>query len=152
MAENAVVHLLHLNSSSSKDTYPENKAEDFVCRLPEPLLLNPVGEWYACLRQCWFGFQFTDSPLYVCCDACCDVITGERKLPALRTVHQKVGVFYDSCLYVPVKTTYLNEFRFYLLKTIDYSKPLRTTSPSGKSDPKPTHLTLELRRLSKQSR
>ena len=149
MAENTTVHLLHLNSSSSRETYPENEVVDFVCRLPESLLLEPAGEWYACLRQCQFGFQFNDSPLYVCCDVCTDIITGERKLPALRTVHQRVGVFYDSCLYVPVKSTYLNQIRFYVLKTVDYSKPRR--SPSVKSA-KPTHLTLELRRIPERSR
>ena len=145
MAEKTTVHLLHLNSSSSAETYPENKLEDFVCKLPQTLILEPVGEWYACLRQCYFGFQFnTDSALYLCCDACTDVISGERKLPVLSTVHQRVGVFYDSCLYVPLKSVYLDRLRFYLLKTTDYSKPRQ--SPSVKPG-KPTHLTLELKRL-----
>ena len=149
MAESVTVHLLHLNSSSSVETYPENKVEDFVCRLPQPLLLEPGGDWYACLRQSYFGFQFNDTPLYVCCDVCSDVITGERKLPALRTVHQRVGVFYDSCLYVPLKATYINQIRFYVLKTSDYRPPRQ--SPSVKAA-KPTHFTLEFRRLSKDSR
>ena len=145
------VHVLHLNSKSSADTYSENKPEDFVCRLPQTLVLEPAGEWYACLRQCSFGFTFTQSPLYVCCDVCSDVIAGERKLPVLRVVHSKVGSFYDSCLYVPIKSTYIDQLRFYVLRTVDYRKP-RALSPSGSKDVKPTHFTLELKRSKADSR
>jgi len=140
MAES--VHVLHFNSFSSIESHPGNELRDFVCRLPQPLVLEPLGEWYACLKQCSFGFVFSDA-LYVCCDLCSDVIAGERRLPVLRVVHQQVGVYYDSCLYIPVKTSYLNELRFYLVKTKDYSKPGYTET----SKQKPTNITLELKRI-----
>ena len=145
------VHILHVNSESSAETYSGNKPEDFVCKLPQTIVLEPTGEWYACLRQCSFGFPFTQSPLYVCCDVCSDVITGERKLPALRVVHSKTGSFYDSCLYVPIKATYLDRLRFYVLRTADFKKP-RSGRTTSEKPVKPTHFTLELKRLSKESR
>ena len=135
----AGLHILHLNSEASRESYKNNRVEDFRCRLPDRLVLDPAGEWYACLRQCSFGFAFTRSPLYLCCDICDDSIAGERKLPVLRVVHQRVGVFYNTCLYVPVKVRDLAEIRIYLLKTIDYGFP-------GYTDSNPTYLTLELRR------
>ena len=136
------VHVLHLNSGSSQEAYPNNEPRDFVCRLPQPLVLEPLGEWYVCLRQCSIGFHFTDSPLYVCCQQCSEVVAGEKRLPVLRVVHQKTGVFYDSCLYTPLNCSYLNQLSFYMLKTKNYRKPGYSTSAI-----KPTHFTLELKRI-----
>lgn len=137
MAED--LHILHLNSEASRGTYRDNTVENFRCRLPERLILEPAGEWYACLRQCSFGFNFTQSPLYLCCDICHESTAGERKLPVLRVVHQRVGVVYNTCLYVPIRARDFAEIGIQLLKTTDHKFP-------GYSSSKPTHLTLELRK------
>ena len=141
MAE--TTHILHFNSDSSKASNPGNDPRDFVCRLPQPLVLESAGDWSACLRQCSFGFQFGDSPLYVCCDVVSDVVAGERRLPVLRVVHQKIGVFYDTCLFIPLKVNFLSELRFYVVKTSNYKRP---GFDSARKKIKPTHFTLELKR------
>jgi len=130
------VHILHLNSSSSEQTYSDNRVEDFRFHLPVPLTLEPVGDWFCCIRQCSFGFAFP-GPLYLCCDICQDSIAGERKLPVLRVVHQRTGVVYTTCLYVPVKIGYISELRIFLVRTRDYKPPEYSTTG------KPTHVTLE---------
>jgi hypothetical protein len=70
------------------------------------------------------------------------VVAGEKRLPVLRVVHQKVGVFYETCLYVPLKVNYLNELRIYVVKTTNYQRP---GIQEGKKA-KPTQITLELKR------
>jgi hypothetical protein len=133
------IHTVYVNSAASSETYSENTSDDFVVRLAEPLRLDPVGEWFCCLRQCAFGFTFP-SPLYVCCDAVGESSAGTRRLPVLRVVHKRQEVIYSNCLHVPVKVRDISALRIYLLRTKDYAHPEYTRVRVA------THLTLEFRR------
>lgn len=75
-------HIVHLNSASFSQTYKDNNAHDFKVRLPELISLEPVGEWYCCVKQCSVGFHFS-APLYLSSDICHDSVAGEKKTPCL---------------------------------------------------------------------
>lgn len=129
-------HLVYLNSGISSE---RDRADDFTVILPEQLRLEPVSEWYCCLRQCAFGFAFP-GPLYVCCDAVAESSAGTRRLPVLRVVHRRQEVHYSNCLYIPVKVRDIPALRIFLLRTTDYA------APSYRKESIATHLTLEFRR------
>jgi hypothetical protein len=133
------VHIVYLNSAETSKTYSEDRAVDFTIRLPQSLQLEPVGDWYCCLRQCSFGFAFP-APLYVCCDAVTESSAGTRRLPVLRVVHRRREVIYSNCMYVPVKVRDIPALRVYLLRTTDYAPP------TFEKETAPTHFTLEFRR------
>lgn len=135
------IHIIHVNSASSSETYKNNAAHDFKIRLPELISLEPVGDWYCCVKQCSIGFHFP-APLYLCTDICHDSVAGEKKLPVLRVIHQRTLVVYNTCVYVPVKVRDVSELRIYLIRTRDYKPPGYNVS----SQPPVTHLTLEFRR------
>lgn len=137
------VHIVYLNSASSSDTYTENRVEDFTVRLAQPLQLDPLGEWFCCIKQSSFGFSFPGA-LYICCDACVESTAGSRLLPVLRVVHKRQEVIYNNCIYVPLKVRDIAELRIYLLRTRDYNPP--GYSKDRAVTPVPTHLTLEFRR------
>lgn len=138
---NERVHIVYLNSAAFSETYTDNRVEDFTVRLARPLQLNPIGDWYCCLKQSSFGFSFP-GPLYVCCNLCVESTAGSRQLPVLRVVHKRQEVVYSDCLFVPLKVRDITEFRIYLLKTKDYTPP----GYSRENSPVPTHMTLEFRR------
>ena len=139
------MHILYLNSSVEADSGASEdvRPDDFTLRLPEVLRLEPLGEWFCCLKQCYLGFNLS-YPLYLCCSFCSESFAGERKLPVLRVIHKKEVVVYDDCLYIPIRVRDIDQVRVYFLKTIDFLPPnykdkrarLRT----------PTHITLELSR------
>lgn len=138
---NRRLHVVYANSASSSNYHPENRIDDFTLSLAQPLQLDPVGEWFCCLRQCAFGFSFP-GPLYVCCDVCEESTAGSKRLPVLRVVHQRKEVIYSNCLYVPLKVRDISQLRIYLLRTVDYAPPgYDSTKTVG-----PSHLTLEFRR------
>ncbi len=134
--------VLHLNSSTATKTF--SKPHDFTVTLPEELILEPVGEWSCCLRQIYLGFK-VPFPIYLCCSACSEVVSGDRKLPVLRVLHKKEVTSFNDCFYLPVRVRDLSEIRLYCLRTKDYQFPKYSTERSR--EPTPTHLTLEFRRI-----
>jgi len=138
------VHILHLNSSAGIGTSTSSSPHDFIVQLPEALSLDPIGEWFCCLKQCYLGFNWS-YPLYLCCSLCSETIAGDRKLPVLRVIHKKEVVIYDDCLYLPIRVRDIDQLQIYFLRTKDYLPP--SYSGVRHREPVATHLTLELRRI-----
>ena len=98
------------NSSDCKDHYPDNRPEDFVIHLPNPIELK--GEWECGLMQ----FQYNSSsekPFFVCCDLVLESYVGDHKLEVLRRVRLK-NVQFANVIYVPLKMCNFNSIRVYM--------------------------------------
>ncbi len=138
-------HIVHLNSSTAIKS--SSKPHDFTVTLPEELSLEPLGEWWCCLKQSYLGFKVA-YPIYLCCSVCGETFAGDRRLPVLRVVQKKEVSTYDDCFYMPVRVRDLSEIRLYCLRTKDYNFPKYQTERGR--DPTATHVTLEFRRITEQ--
>ncbi len=142
------VHIVHLNSNSSFDVYEDNTAVDFTVKLCETLSLEPLGEWYCSLKQCYLGAGFTFSyPVYACCPLVAESFAGDRRLPTLRVIHAKKLTVFDDSVYLPVRVRDVEEVRLYFLRTSDYRPPKSKGREVRAAESFASHCTLEFRRI-----
>lgn len=97
-------------SDNSKDVYPNNRADDFVLHLPNPIHLE--GEWECGLVQ----FEYTassDKPFFVCSDVVMESYVGDYKLPVLRRVRLRNTQF-NHVIYAPVKMRDLSSIHIFM--------------------------------------
>jgi hypothetical protein len=141
------VHIVHLNSDSSLSVHSHNRPDDFTVKLSETLSLDPLGDWYCSLKQCYLGFNFS-YPVYACCSLVSESFAGDRRLSTLRVLHGKKVIVFDDSVYIPVRVRDVEEVRLYFLRTIDYEPPKYSrTREERAAGPFGTHCTLEFRRI-----
>ena len=143
------LHIVHLDSDSSRNYHPYNHAQDFTIQLREELMLEPSDRWTCCLIQSSLPFEKNQEVTYLCCDLCVYSVVGDFDLPILRVIYphgSKYSHFYNK-VHVPLKQGQVSAIRIYLLSesgdprsfvpgttycTLEFHKHWQSTIPQGR--------------------
>ena len=118
-------HYLFLNSTLSKEQYPDNSSTDFTVEFPHPYQLD--GKWTCSLTEIYA--KVTKTTLYVCADICEESYADNTMAPILRVLHKtnKRLITFDEAINIPIKTGTLNRIRIFIrddqFKLIDEQLP-----------------------------